>query len=41
MGEYVSEMIAALDSLGSAGTFWHLGRVDRIGIKVARKLGLI
>jgi hypothetical protein len=41
MGEYLQDMIASLDSLGSAGAYWRLGKVDRLGISLARKLGLI
>jgi hypothetical protein len=41
MGAYLSDMIASLDSLGSAGTYWRLGRVEKLGVYLANKLGLI
>ncbi len=41
MGEYLADMIASLDSLVSAGSFWRLGRVEKLGLSLAQKLGLI
>jgi hypothetical protein len=41
MGEYLVAMIASLDSLGNAGAYWRMGRLDKLGISLARKLGII
>jgi hypothetical protein len=41
MGEYLADMIASLDSLGNAGTYWRMGRLEKLGFSLARKLGLI
>jgi len=41
MGVYLVDMIGSLDSLGSAGPFWRPNLVDKIGVTLARKLGLI
>jgi hypothetical protein len=41
MGEYLTGMLGSLDSLTGAGAFWRMGRLDRLGISLARKAGLI
>lgn len=41
MGDYLAEMITSLDSLGNAGNFWRMGTIDKLGISLARKLGLM
>lgn len=41
MGEYLTDMIASLDSLDNAGSYWRLGRLEKLGVSLAQKLGLI
>lgn len=41
MGEYGAEMIGKFDSLENAGSYWRLKWFEKLGFKLALKLGLI
>ena len=41
MGDYLADMIASLDSLKNAGTYWRMGSLEKFGFSLGRKLGLI
>jgi hypothetical protein len=41
MSEYMAEMMATLDTLENAGDYWRLGALEKLGFKVAMKLGLM
>jgi len=41
MGDYLTDMIASLDSLDNAGTYWRMGRIEKLGLSLAQKLGLM
>jgi len=41
IGDYLVEMIAALDSLKNAGDYWRMGRLEKLGVSLVRKFGLI
>lgn len=41
IGDYLVEMIATLDSLKNAGTYWRMGRLEKLGVSLVRKLGLV
>ncbi|MDY6856523.1 MAG: hypothetical protein SWO11_17830 [Thermodesulfobacteriota bacterium] len=41
MGEYTTEVIATLDDLENAGSFWRLKWYEKLGFSLAIKLGLI
>lgn len=41
MGGYLADMIASLDSLGSAGAYWRLRKLEKLGFSLARRLRLI
>ena len=41
IGDYLVEMITTLDSLKNAGTYWRMGRLEKLGVSIARKLGLM
>ncbi len=41
IGDYLVEMIATLDSLKNAGTYWHMGRLEKLGVSIVRKFGLM
>ncbi len=34
-------MIATHDSLKNAGTYWCMGRLEKLGVSIVRKLGLM
>jgi hypothetical protein len=41
MSEYLFAMIASLDSLASAGSYWRMNRFEKLGFSLGRKLGLV
>ena len=41
IGDYLVGMIATLDSLENAGTYWRMGRLEKLGVSIVRKLGLM
>ncbi|MDB4433349.1 hypothetical protein N9166_01295 [bacterium] len=41
MGEYMADMMAALDTLENAGEYWRLGPLEKLGFSLAMKLGLM
>jgi hypothetical protein len=41
MGNYLTDLIASLDYLDNAGTFWRMRRLEKLGFSLSRKLGLI
>jgi hypothetical protein len=41
MGDHLTDMITSLDSLGNAGTYWRMGWIDKFGLSLARKVGLM
>jgi hypothetical protein len=41
MGDYLTDLIASLDSLDNAGTYWRMGRLEKLGFSLGRKLGLM
>jgi len=41
MGDYLTDLIASLDSLDNAGTYWCMGRLEKLGFSLGRKLGLM
>ena len=41
MGEYLADMISSLDTIENAGDYWRLGRLERLGFSLAKRLGLI
>jgi hypothetical protein len=40
MGEYATDMIAALDRLENAGAYWRLKWFEKVGFAIVVKLGL-
>jgi hypothetical protein len=40
MSGYATDMIATLDSLENAGTYWRLKWFEKLGFSLAQKLGL-
>jgi hypothetical protein len=40
-GDYLAEMVSTLDSLTNAGTYWRMGRFEKFGVSLARKLGMV
>ncbi len=41
MGEYLADMISALDTLENAGEYWRMGRLEKFGFSLALRLGLL
>ena len=41
LGDHLTDMIASLDSLRNAGTYWRMGRMEKLGFSLGRKLGLM
>jgi hypothetical protein len=41
MSDYLFAMIASLDGLDNAGSFWRMNRFERLGFSFGRKLGLV
>ena len=41
MGEYLFQMIDALDDLEDAGSFWRMKGVEKFGFSLGRRLGLV
>jgi hypothetical protein len=41
LGDHLTDMIASLDSLKNAGTYWRMGRLEKLGFSLGRKLGLM
>jgi len=40
-GEYMEGMMAALDGLKDAGSYWRLGPLEKAGFSLGRKIGLL
>ena len=34
IGDYLVGMIASLNSLKNAGTYWHMGRLEKLGVSI-------
>lgn len=41
MGQYLTEMIASLDTLENAGAFWRMKSFEKLGLSLGQKLGLM
>ena len=41
MGEYLFDMISSLETLENAGAYWRMGRLEKLGFSLGRKLGLM
>lgn len=41
IGEYLGDMVTAVDSLGNAGAYWRVRPLERLGFSLGAKLGLI
>jgi hypothetical protein len=41
MGRYLFQMIASLDQLDGAGAFWKMNRLEKMGMSLGRRLGLV
>jgi hypothetical protein len=41
MGEYMADMLSTLETLENAGAYWRLGRLEKLGVSLGRKLGLV
>ncbi|MDY6844647.1 MAG: hypothetical protein SVW57_11200 [Thermodesulfobacteriota bacterium] len=41
MNKYLADVIATLDSLENAGTYWRLKWFEKLGLSFVQKLGLI
>jgi hypothetical protein len=41
MGEYIADLIATLDTLEGAGSYWQMKRFEKFGLSLGLKLGLI
>jgi hypothetical protein len=41
LGDHLTDMIATLDSLKNAGTYWRMGHLEKLGFALGRKLGLM
>jgi hypothetical protein len=39
--EYSTEMIASLDKIENAGSYWRLGFLEKFGLSIGQKLGLM
>jgi hypothetical protein len=40
-GDYMEQMLAALDQLKNAGSFWQIGPLEKAGFALGRKMGII
>jgi len=41
MGKYTADMIAELETLKSAGSYWQMKWFEKLGVKMGMKLGLM
>lgn len=41
MGDYLFDMISSLEALEDAGHYWQMGRFEKLGFSIGRKLGMI
>jgi hypothetical protein len=41
MGEYLMDMVARLDTLECAGSYWRMKWFEKIGVKLGVKMGLM
>ncbi len=41
LGDYLTDMIASLDSLDNPGIYWRMGRLEKLGFSLGRKLRLM
>ena len=41
MGDYLTDLIASLDFLDNAGSYWCMRRWEKLGFSLGRKLGLL
>jgi len=41
MGEYLADMLARLETLKGAGSFWRLKWYEKLGVSLGLKLGLM
>jgi hypothetical protein len=41
MGEYLGDMISVLDTLENAEDFWRMRRLEKLGVSIGIKLGLM
>jgi hypothetical protein len=41
MGKYLFAMMASLETLERAGSYWRMNRLDKLGFSIGRKLGLV
>ena len=41
MSEYLFAMIASLDDLVNAGSYWRMNRFEKLGFSLGRKLGIV
>ena len=41
IGEYMADFMSTLDTLENAGAYWRLGRLEKLGVSLARRLGLM
>jgi len=41
MGDYLPDMIATLDTLENAGSYWRMKWFEKLGVKLGVKLGLM
>ncbi len=41
MGKYLTDMVGSLESLEDAGDFSQMGRLEKIGLTIGEKVGLI
>jgi hypothetical protein len=41
MGEYLADMIANLDTLKEAGSYWRMKWFEKLGVSLGIKLGLV
>jgi hypothetical protein len=41
MGEYMADMLSTLETLENAGEYWRMGPLEKLGVSLGRKLGLL
>ncbi len=41
MGKYLTDMVGSLESLEDAGDFWQMGRLEKMGLSLGEKMGII
>ena len=41
MGKYLADMIATLDTLEGAGSYWQMKKIEKLGLSIGLKLGLL